>query len=215
MALDAEQILKEIKENGFFKHEDVFIGEEVGEIVKYQPFSEEGLEFLAERAIHEDAVSKVIISILGECRICWYKYNRNKAPIFVWLKSEIPGMAEIHSLSLQWHKTGSKAIFWLGSHLKELKYHENENFGIPEVVAESLKQEGIREEEVSFPHGGFTIYDSRMAFKLVDGGALDAGAVHGKVNWMMRWREGMTQDQKARIMAKMRAIETEKIKFLE
>ncbi|KAF2176763.1 hypothetical protein K469DRAFT_605911 [Zopfia rhizophila CBS 207.26] len=163
-----------ILEDGVFWVEDPVIGKRVDEIAKKGfPFkTEEGLDFCKLNTLDDKRIRNVLESFFEWSCLGFYKaFGRDPSRTFSFLNRT---KTEAQVLVVQLWSSGSRMVFYNGSHLQSLDAGPAAN-GLLEIPDSHLKRAGITHTEVEMKGGGLAILDGRLGFKIVQGFAITFG----------------------------------------
>lgn len=179
-SLPAEDPQKAILEKGVFCAEDPVVGKRVDEIArKGFPFkTEEGLDFCKTNALDDERVRSVLKSFFEWSGLGLYKaFGRDPSHAYSFLtriESEAEAETKSRALIVQLWSSGSRMIFYSGSHLRSLPAKAAKN-GLLETPLDRLKQAGIVWINVEMKDGGLVILDGALRFTIIQGRAITFG----------------------------------------
>ncbi|OCL02210.1 hypothetical protein AOQ84DRAFT_190831 [Glonium stellatum] len=168
-----------ILEDGVFCVEDPVIGKRVDEIAKKGfPFkTEEGLDFCKLNTLDDKRIRNVLETFFEWSCLGFYKaFGRDPSRTFSFLNRT---KIEAQVLVVQLWSSGSRMVFYNGSHLQSLDAGPAAN-GLLEIPNSHLERAGITPTEVEMKDGGLAILDGRLGFKIVQGFAYRRMHVRGR-----------------------------------
>jgi len=163
---------KSLRDDGFFDLSDSSIGEHISEMEQkaFPFFSQYGLDFCKQYVLDDARIRSILESIFKRCSLGhWLRYKAYPGHIECFRRGG--PKAGLRVLVVQLWAKGSRAVYYLGSHLLDLPTEKGQR-SLHEISRRALVEAGCEAKEVKFPEGGVVILDARICFEMEQGYAI-------------------------------------------